>query len=544
MSIPNIDGEIPLSFVFRALGVITDLDICRYIVNDPQSQIGRKMIQFLEPTLKEGSGIYDQNTALMYLEENISNNFMIKGIHRDTRFSYLTKIIRDYFIPHCGNNNFKKAYFLGYMVSELIFTRLNLRKKTDRDSYIYKRVDISGFLISAIFRDLYFRVKNKMIETINISYSSKDEDGNGQFWKTTTTGTDYNFINLVSDKQEDTLGKRINDIVDESIMNEGFLYAFKNCWGLKNAPCKQGIVQDMNRISYLGAVSHIRRVNTPLSSSAKVRAPHMLHLSSFGYMCPYETPDGGNIGLRKNISLLGNITSGTNSSNLIRLLFNSGLEDILQPENNKLTYTRVFLNESLIGYTKKPLFMNRKLKLLKRNGLINIYTSIAWYIDNQIIRISTDSGRAVRPVLIVKDSETRLTEAIIEKVKNKELNWYNLVCGLSNKRTVDDSDGMYYHVDYENDLERLEKESGIIEYIDAEESNVSLISIDQRALKNTIDKYNYCEIHPSLALGALAASSAVQMNQQPRNLFLQDKVNNLWVYMLLIIKTEWIQKDK
>ena len=48
-------------------------------------------------------------------------------------------------------------------------------------------------------------------------------------------------------------------------MDEGFMYAFKNCWGLKNAPCKQGVVQDLNRMNYLGYVSHIRRINTPLS---------------------------------------------------------------------------------------------------------------------------------------------------------------------------------------------------------------------------------------------------------------------------------------
>ena len=55
-------------------------------------------------------------------------------------------------------------------------------------------------------------------------------------------------------------------------MDEGLLVCFKNCWGLKNAPCKQGVTQDMNRLSYLGAISHIRRVNTPLSKSAKSKS--------------------------------------------------------------------------------------------------------------------------------------------------------------------------------------------------------------------------------------------------------------------------------
>ena len=528
VSIPNINGEIPLFIVFRALGIITDLDICNTIVDNIESPIGKKILEFLEPTIKEGYLINNQVNALRYLESKISSSFMTSSIDKNTRLNYLLHILRDYFLPHCGGNNYEKSYYLGYMIVELIYTRLNLRKKTDRDSYIYKRVDTSGFLLSAIFRDLYFRVKNKMIENVNIAYSSKDDDNNsGLYWQSYVTSTDeykdYNFLKLLAFDDEADGVKKISEVFDETIMNEGFMYAFKNCWGLKNAPCKQGIVQDMNRLSFAGAVSHIRRVNTPLSSSAKVRAPHMLHLSSYGYMCPYETPDGGNIGLRKNISLFCNITSGTNSTNLIKLLYTSGLEDILQIEKNKLTYTRVFLNEKLIGYTKKPLYMTNKLKLLKRNALINVYTSIAWYIDTSMIKISTDSGRPVRPVLIVKDGKTKLTNEILSDIKNNKINWYHLVGGFRNtdkRMPYNDNDGSYYIDPIENSLEEMERLSGIIEYIDAEESNVSLISMNLKSLSNKIDKYNYCEIHPSLSLGVLASMiPGVEMNQQPRNLF-------------------------
>ena len=37
----------------------------------------------------------------------------------------------------------------------------------------------------------------------------------------------------------------LKNIIDKSIIDEGFMYAFKNCWGLKDAPCKEGIVQDI-----------------------------------------------------------------------------------------------------------------------------------------------------------------------------------------------------------------------------------------------------------------------------------------------------------
>ena len=243
-------------------------------------------------------------------------------------------------------------------------------------------------------------------------------------------------------------------------------------------------------------------------------------------MCPDETPDGGNVGLRKNISIFANITSGTDSSNLLRILYNSGLEDILQHDNTKFNYTKVLLNECLVGYTKIPLFMNRKLKLLKRNALINVYTSIAWYINENIIKISTDSGRGVRPVFIVKNSNILMSHDELEKIRDKttDYNWYNLIAGKlhSSSKPYKNTDGGVYNNKHEleNNLKELEKTAGCIEYIDAEESNVSLIAMYPRDLTKKINKYNYCEIHPAINFGVLASAiPGIEMNQHPRNQF-------------------------
>ena len=69
------------------------------------------------------------------------------------------------FLPHAGEDMVKKSFYLGYMTNCLISTKLGMREPTDRDSYLNKRVHISGHLIATLFRDLYFRYKNFMIET-------------------------------------------------------------------------------------------------------------------------------------------------------------------------------------------------------------------------------------------------------------------------------------------------------------------------------------------------------------------------------------------
>ena len=284
------------------------------------------------------------------------------------------------------------------------------------------------------------------------------------------------------------------------------MYAFKNCWGLKNAPCKQGVVQDLNRMNYLGYVSHIRRINTPLSSSSKIRAPHSLHASSYGTICPSETPDGANIGVRKNLALLGMITFNVNSLPLVKVLYNNNMQPIFNINNDNIN-CKIFLNERLIGFHLNPKKFIKKLKLLRRNALINIYTSIAWYCIENIIKISTDSGRATRPLLIVENNKLLLNGNHIDYIKKKNITWKHLIGGFRTTENFTININAYNEfcekcISIEDDsLNFLEDNSGVIEYIDTEEANTCLIAMTPYELNHNINKFTHCEIHPSMMFG-------------------------------------------
>ena len=526
--IPQINGEVPLFVVYRALGINSDYDILNTITDvSDRNKYTKLVLDFLRPSVIEGSIINNTQDAIDYLSYKISKTFL-KDSSEKERIDFTLEILRNHFIPHAGTNLLDKAFFLSHIVKEIFEVNNNLRPSTDRDSFLYKRVDLSGFLISSIFRDLYFRVKNKMVEVLNVAYSKAQATGNidsstiVNYWLEKNANDKYNIVNFIRESNEGILD--VKNIIDRSIIDEGFMYAFKNCWGLKDAPCKEGIVQDINRISYLGFISHLRRINTPLSSSAKIRAPHSLHGSSWGIMCPSETPDGGNIGVRKNLSTTASISFGTNSKVLERLLFTSSVMDIKQLDPNKNKATKVLLNERLIGYTFEPNFLYNKLKIHKRNALINVYTSIAWYKSENIIKLSTDSGRGIRPVFIVNNNNINLTTELLAKLKDptNNINWNHLVGGFKNvstKTPFDDTDSQYYNID-DTELDKYEELQGIIEYIDSEESNTSLIALNPVDLESKYDHYDYCEISPSLILGVLANNvPALAMNQAPRNQF-------------------------
>ena len=48
-------------------------------------------------------------------------------------------MLNNNFLPNYGNNYKFKAIYLGYVIRKMLLTHLNINKKTDRDSYSYKR---------------------------------------------------------------------------------------------------------------------------------------------------------------------------------------------------------------------------------------------------------------------------------------------------------------------------------------------------------------------------------------------------------------------
>ena len=387
----------------------------------------------------------------MYLSKLLPSNIQNKS--EQFIFIYILDILQNHFIPHITENLEIKAHYLGYMVKEILDCYLGISEETDKDSYIYKRVDLSGFLVGTIFRDLYFRYRNNIEHTLNKEYARFTEFQNQNDENINTAIS----INTLINKNN------LSIIFSSEWMNDGFKFAFKNAWGLKGAPGnKLGIVQDLNRLSFLGTVSHLRRLNNPLPKGSKIRKPHSLHSSSWGVICPIETPDGGNVGIRKNLSLMAHVTFGSNSKPIFKCLRLFGMklfEEVGVQRIHKLS--KIFLNERLIGLHEYPKELTDLLRNLRRNMLINIYTSVSWYTFDNIIKITTDSGRSCRPLMIV----SKLKKLAVEKEnlkdlqsilkKNYQSNWYRLLghhdkeLSSQKKNTTHNLnyDSTYYHPD-------------------------------------------------------------------------------------------------
>ena len=542
MTIPNINREIPLFVLFRALGVESDKAILEHIVYDLNAQDSAKMMDFLFYSIRDGNFVYTQDQALAFLS---------KYVKYQDDIQYVRNLIVNDLFPNMNEKNEngtyvslnKKAMFLGHISNHIVKICLGWEKESDRDNYIFKRVDISGFLTANLFRDFYNAFRNNARARVDSTYNY------GSF----IDKTDISDLITQTNRWK---------IFDSNIIENGMTSSLKGKWGVNQDPEKGGIVQDLSRISYIGFLSHLRRVDTPIDRGIKIVAPHRLHPTQWGMMCPCESPDGASIGLLKNFAILCHVSFDCSSREIIRCLKDRKVQmlDTISPRACSGDVVKVLVNNNWVGITKSPRELVYKLRLLRRNALINVMTSISWNIVGKEININTEAGRCCRPLYIVQNNSPiesdepnkgnehnrlRITLDDIQRINNKNMSWKDLIMGRTRK-SFDFTDCTYYDPydalrksqpeqskdkskdgGVENEAlwkahvwKTLEKNASVIEFLDVEETNTAMIAMTFKDLDTPRRDFTHCEIHPSTIFAVLTANIPFsQHNQAPRNYF-------------------------
>lgn len=457
MKIMNINGNLPISTVFRILGIESDKEIVDYISNHDET-----VRNTLRESIKSGHPIFSQNSAL----ESVSKLTKHKDIN------YLKYIILNDLFPNIGDDVRHKALYLGHLINKLIRTTLGKLKMNKRDNYMFKRVDTTGILLGNIFRDFYNKMRNNALNQLDREF---------------VFGSNKSKSSLVNNAN-------IKNIIQHSIISEGMYKSMKGNWGLTGDPSEQGIVQDVSRLSYVSYISHLRRVNTPIDRSIKLADPHRLDTPQWGMMCPIESPDGGNIGLLKHMAASCEITLESNRDDIIKCLDDLDMRDLNHVTPYNLSnQCKVLLNNNWIGVHSNPHYLHKTLKKYRRKGVINAFISISWNISENEFNIFSDSGRTSRPLIIN------------HKLKHFKyhMKWTDYVQGYTNSYTYDKSN--------------INNESSSIEYIDCFETNELYIGMPNGEHNM---RHTHIEIHPCLILSLYTNTIPfAHHNQAPRNVF-------------------------
>jgi DNA-directed RNA polymerase II subunit RPB2 len=512
IDIPNIKKPVPLFILMRALGILSDKSIIEYCLLDLENN--SNFIDLFIPSIHDANTIFTQQLALQFLS---------KLTKRQT-ISAVQDILMNYFLPHIGEDNYLyKAYFIGFMVNKLLRVFTNKEQPTDRDNFKFKRIETSGSLIYDLFRE-YYLIQNRNI------FLKLDKE----FYYHPGKYRD-NFVSLVEDN--------IKEFFKEKIVEDGFRRAFKGNWGDSPNTKKIGIIQDLNRLSWFTYISHLRKINLPLDPTTKVVAPHLLHCTQWGLIDPVDTPDGANVGLHKHMAISTSITNGYSGFPIIKWLKSNTPIKLLTDciPKTLANSTKIFVNGNWIGIIDNPIIVVATIKLYRRNGIIPIFTSISFNIQQNIIFIYTDSGRLTRPVffrqLIVEKEKENISYkkisydhgTIKDILDSNKYTWNDLLTGFEKKHETDFSirKNKVYTVkelypEYktlDKILTKFEQNRGIIDYLDVAEEEGALIANYPKEFKNN-PYLTHCEIDPSLIFGVMGNSIIYpEYNQLPRDVF-------------------------
>jgi len=489
VAVPNVKKPVPLFILMRALGVISDKEIIEYCLLDLERN--NQYVDYFIPCVHDANRIFTQETALKYIA-SFTKRRTITGV---------LDILMNYFLPHIGTNNYlDKAYFVGFMVAKMLRVFSGEEKATDRDNFKYKRIELTGSLIYDLFREYYLIQKREIALKLDSEYYyHKDK-------------YDNNFFSLIEDNYP--------EFFKERNIEKGFKKAFKGNWGSEARTKRIGVIQDVNRLSWNSFISQLRKLNLPLDSSAKIVGPRLLNSSQWGYIDPLDTPDGGNIGIHKHLTIGARISSGYSCAPLIKWLRAKTDLKLLQECNPKMLSdnTKVIVNGVWIGAIENPIQTLKMLKLFKRNGILPVYTSISFNYENNEMYIYSDSGRLERIIYYIEDDTSKPSferENMNSLFERNEISWEEIISGLKEKdgdkyfntkrNKIYDLDELYpsFKGKSLNEIEsELRKSSAIVDYIDVAEEEGLLIATSNENIKNN-RFYTNIEIDPSLILGVL-----------------------------------------
>ncbi len=447
--IPGSPVDIPIITLVRALGLESDKEIASAIsLND---EIQNELEGSFEKT-----EIATPKDAIEYISKRIA-----PGMLEEFQIKRAETLLDWGLLPHLGKqpeNRKEKIQFLGEAACKLLELKLGWIQPDDKDHYGNKVVKFAGQMLADLFRTAFRNLVRDMKYQLERSGQKRG-------------------INAVSAAIRPGI---ISDKLNNAIATGN--------WGRGRV----GVTQLLDRTNYLSTLSHLRRVQSPLSRTQPNFEARDLHSTHFGRICPSETPEGSNCGLVKNLALSAIISVSVPSEEIIEKLYELGTDYFTDVKDSvKKDGTRIFVDGKLIGYHKDGEKLASSLRELRRSNKINSHIGISIHIPEQEgatkrLYVNCNAGRVLRSLIVVKDGKSTLTPDLLDKILKKLVSWEDLI------------------------------RMGVIELIDANEEENCFITFDDKHIK----KHTHTEIFPSAILGAGASIIPYpEHNQSPRNTY-------------------------
>jgi DNA-directed RNA polymerase subunit B len=448
VSMPGVPTEIPFVVIMRALSLEKDKDVAEAVSLDKDIQ------KQLNASFEKALGVDTPQDAILFIGNRVAH-----GQVEEYRIQKAETALDKNFLPHLGRTDKQrreKAIFLGEMASRVIQLKLGRRQPDDKDHFKNKRLRLAGPLLADLFR---------------VAFRNLTRDIKYQLERIGVKGP------IIT----------VSAAVRPGIITERFQHALATGnWGRGRV----GITQLLDRTNYISTLSHLRRLQSPLSRSQPNFEARDLHPTHWGRLCPNETPEGSNCGLVKNLALSSSISVGVNPEKIKQLLYEMGTVPSYDTnESLKVEGAKVFVDGNIIGFCNNPQEMVTTFRQRRREGDISTEVNITYFTKEQTeteeVHVNCDEGRVRRPLIIVENGVPKLQPKHLERIGLGEWSWEDLV------------------------------KNGIIEYLDASEEENAYIAISE---EHTRPEHTHSEIATFTILGICASTIPYpEHNQSPRN---------------------------
>jgi len=447
--IPGSPVDIPVVTLMRALGLESDKEIASAVsmVDDIQNELESSF---------EKTDVTTSKDAIVYISKRIA-----PGMLEEFQIKRAETLLDWGLLPHLGKqpeNRKEKTQFLGEAVCKLLELKLGWIRPDDKDHYGNKVVKFAGQMLADLFRTAFRNLVRDMKYQLERSGQKRG-------------------INAVSAAIRPGI---ITDKLNNAIATGN--------WGRGRV----GVTQLLDRTNYLSTISHLRRVQSPLSRTQPNFEARDLHSTHFGRLCPSETPEGSNCGLVKNLALSAIISVSVSSEEVIEKMYEIGTSHFTEVKDSvKKDGTRVFVDGKLIGFHKDGEKLAYSLRELRRSSKLHPHIGISIHQPEEEnatkrLYVNCNAGRVLRPLIIIKDGKSTFSPDLLDKITKKLVSWTDLI------------------------------RMGVIELIDANEEENCFITFEEKHVK----KHTHLEIFPSAILGAGASIIPYpEHNQSPRNTY-------------------------
>jgi len=468
VTVSKLNYRIPFVVLMKALGFEKEVEIALAVSPDPDVQ--RELLPSFE---KVADIVKTRDDALRFL-----GNRLAPGQPVDVRMARAEEFLDNQLLPHLGTSpqdRRKKGYYLAEMANRVLQLYLGKRSPDDKDHYSNKRIRLAGDLIAEIFRD--------SLEVFVRTIQSKLEEHVAQ-------GKRIRLVNLI---RPDIITERLRTAIATGNWTQD----------------RTGISQALDRTNWISLLSHLRRVVSPLSREQAHFEARDLHGTHWGRLCPFETPEGVNCGLVKNLALMAYISVGVDERYVEEMLYKEfgviPLDDLIAeavktgvaPEV-MVKGCKVFLNGRPIGYHPNGLELANAIRARRRQNKLchgrveehrcfEINVAYIRDISAEEVYVNTDEGRLLRPLIVVEKGKPKLTVEHVKLLEKGKWTFWDLV------------------------------EKGIVEFLDPDEEENAYVA---ELLTDLTGEHTHLELWPSGIMGVSASTIPyVEHNQSPRNTY-------------------------